>query len=80
MTVGGSSRGTSKPKALEAMRTGGLVPLYASADPGDLYRAALAILESGLSVIEVTLRGTIGYQGSIRTGGVQSASSDTAPV
>lgn len=56
MTATDSPRGTSPGAALEAMRSGGLVPLYTSADPDDLYRAALAIVESGLSVMEVTLR------------------------
>ena len=50
------SPGTSSDPALDAIRSGGLVPLYTSADPDDLFRAAQAIAEAGLPVIEVTLR------------------------
>lgn len=50
------SRGFLPHEALEAIRSDGLVPLYTSVDQHDLYRAAMAIVESGLSVMEVTLR------------------------
>lgn len=41
---------------LDAIRSGGLVPLYSSADPGELYRLAELIAAAGIPVMEVTLR------------------------
>ncbi len=56
MTAFNGSPGTTPDPAREAIRSGGVVPLYTSADPDDLFRAALAIVEAGLPVMEVTLR------------------------
>ena len=41
---------------LDAIRSGGLVPLYSSADPQELYRLAELIVGAGIPVMEVTLR------------------------
>lgn len=44
--------------AVDSIRKDGLVPLLSSSDPEVLWRAAQAIVESGLSVMEVALRAT----------------------
>ena len=41
---------------IEAMAADGLVPLYSSGDPDNLYRVAEAVSEAGISTLEVTLR------------------------
>lgn len=41
---------------IEAMAADGLVPLYSSGDPDNLYRVAKAVSEAGISTLEVTLR------------------------
>lgn len=48
---------SSSHPALDAIRKSRVVPLLASSDPEDLWRAANAIVESGFGVLEVALRG-----------------------
>ena len=50
------SRVGSHATPLDAIRSGGLVPLYSSADPDELYRLAELIVGAGIPVMEVTLR------------------------
>jgi len=56
MTSGAPRLTTPPHDAMGAMRSGGLVPLYSNPDPDDLYKVAEAIVEAGISVMEVTLR------------------------
>ncbi len=56
MTPGSSLPGTAGHDALDAIRSGGLVPLYSSPDVDDLYRVAEALVSAGIFVMEVTLR------------------------
>lgn len=46
----------TRPVALDAIRTDGLVPIYSSGDVGLLHRMAVALAKAGLSTFEVTLR------------------------
>lgn len=46
----------SKHPSVVAIEKAGLVPLVSSTDPDDLWRAAEAVFEAGLTVLEVTLR------------------------
>ena len=56
MTSGPPPHETLPHEAMDAIRSGGLVPLYSSPDPDILYRAAQATVEAGIPVMEVTLR------------------------
>lgn len=53
---GSSPEGVGSREVVDAMRTGGLVPLYSSPDPDILFRAAQVTVAAGLPVMEVTLR------------------------
>lgn len=57
------------PNPLELMASDGLVPLYSSGDPDDLFAAAQALVDIGIATFEVTLRrpGTLDAIGHLIT-------------
>lgn len=56
MTSSGARPPVTRHEALDSIRADGLVPLFSSADSDELFRLAEVIVESGVHVLEVTLR------------------------